>query len=116
MGAIIENREGNFFLLTLNEYDIALDTPQPAPLTDKSSKVEKVKFERWTRANKVALSILESGTTETSCGGIKKCDLANDYFKAIESKFKESQKTKIAWYMTFLTTYKFEGVVQSEIT
>ncbi|KAM1804497.1 hypothetical protein ACFX12_030351 [Malus domestica] len=96
-------------LLTLNEYDIALDTPQSAPLTDKSSKAEKVEFERWTRANKVALSILESGMTDTVRRGIKRCDLAKDYFKAIESKFKESQKAEIAQYMTLLTTYKFEG-------
>lgn len=37
------------FLLTLNEYDNALDTPQPATLTDKSTKAKKVDFERWTR-------------------------------------------------------------------
>ncbi|CAN6718439.1 unnamed protein product [Malus baccata var. baccata] len=104
-------------LLTLNEYDIALDTPQPAPLTDKSSKAEKVEFKRWTRANKVALSILESGMTDAVRGGIKRCDLAKEYFKAIESKFKESQKAEIAQYMTLLTTYKFErgGLVRDHI-
>ena len=46
---------------------------------------------------------------DTMCGGIKSCDLANNYFKAIENKFKESQKAEIAQYMTLLTTYKFEG-------
>ncbi|XP_050136183.1 uncharacterized protein LOC126611914 [Malus sylvestris] len=96
-------------LLTLNEYDIALDTPQPAPLTDKSTKAEKLEFERWTRANKVALSILESEMTDTVRGGIKICVLAKDYFKAIENKFMESQKAEVAQYMTLLTTYKFEG-------
>lgn len=49
--------------------------------------------------------------TDTMRGGIKKCDLANDYFKAIENKFKESQKAEIAQFMTLLTVYKFEGVV-----
>ena len=53
------------FLLTLNEYDIALNTPQHAPLTDKSTKAKKVDFERWTMVNKVALSILESGMAYT---------------------------------------------------
>ena len=96
-------------LLTLNEYDIALDTPQPTPLVDKSTKAYKVEFERWTRVNKVALSKLESGMIDTVRGGIKKCDLASDYFKAIEGKFKVSQKGKVAQHMTFLTTYKFEG-------
>lgn len=46
-------------LLTLNEFDIALDMPKPATLIDKSTKSEKAKFERWTRSNKVALSILK---------------------------------------------------------
>ncbi|XP_048424645.1 uncharacterized protein LOC125470144 [Pyrus x bretschneideri] len=96
-------------LLTLNEYDIALDMPQPATLNDKSTKSEKMEFERWTRANKVSLSMLESGMTDTVRGGIKKCYLAKDYLIAIENKFKESQKAEISQYMTLLTTYKFEG-------
>lgn len=95
-------------LLTLNEYDLALDTSQPASITDKSTKAENVEFEQWTRANKVALSILESGMTDSMRGGIKKCDLAKDYLTTIEKKFKESQKAEIAQYMTLLTTYKFE--------
>lgn len=41
--------------------------------------------------------------------GIKKCDLASDYVKAIENKFKVSQKAEIAKHMTLLTSYKFEG-------
>lgn len=85
-----------------------MDTPQPTPLNDKSTKAENVEFERWKRANKVALSILESGMIETVREGIKKCDLASDYLKAIKGKFKVSQKYEIAQYMTLLTTYKFK--------
>ncbi|XP_070675895.1 uncharacterized protein [Malus domestica] len=96
-------------LLTLNEFDIALDTPRPSPLTDKSTKTEKAEFERWTRANKIALSILESGMTDTVRGGIKKHDLAIDYLQAIENKFKEYEKAEISQYMSILTTYKIEG-------
>ncbi|CAN6677523.1 unnamed protein product [Malus baccata var. baccata] len=96
-------------LLTFNEFDIALDAPWPSPLTDKSTKSEKAEFERWTRANKIALSILESGMTNTMRGGIKKHDLAVDYLQAIENKFKESDKTEISQYMFILTTYKIEG-------
>ncbi|XP_048422306.1 uncharacterized protein LOC125469254 [Pyrus x bretschneideri] len=90
---------------------MALDTPQPTPLNHKSTKAEKVEFERWTRANKVALSILESGMIKTVREGIKKCDLASDYLKAIKGKFKVSQKYEIAQYMTLLTTYKFKGAI-----
>ncbi|CAN6553714.1 unnamed protein product [Malus baccata var. baccata] len=96
-------------LLTLNKYDIALDNPQPEALTDKITKAEKADFERWTRANKVALLILESGMTDTVRGGIKKSALAKDYLQAIENKFKESEKAEIAQYMSLLTSYKFEG-------
>ncbi|XP_050148593.1 uncharacterized protein LOC126623677 [Malus sylvestris] len=95
-------------LLTLNEFDIALDIPKPV-LTDQSTRAEKADVERWVRANKVALSILESAMTDTVRGGIKKHDLAIDYLNAIERKFKESQKAEISQYMAMLTTYKIEG-------
>ena len=104
-------RSGDVKLLTLNEFDIALDMPQPPMLTDKSTKSEKIEHERWMRANKIALSILESGMTDTVRGGIKKQVLATDYLKAIENKFKESEKAEISQYMSMLTTYKIEGSV-----
>ncbi|XP_068321574.1 uncharacterized protein [Pyrus communis] len=96
-------------LLTLNEFDIALDTPKPPLLTDKSTKSEKVEYEKWMRANKIALSVLESAMTDTVKGGIKIHDLAVDYLKAIERKFKESEKAEISQYMSMLTTYKIDG-------
>ncbi|XP_070669136.1 uncharacterized protein [Malus domestica] len=95
-------------LLTLNEFDIAIDNPKPV-ITDQSTRVEKADHERWSRANKVAVSILESGTTDTIRGGIKKHELAVDYLKAIEKKFKESQKAEISQYMALLTTYKIDS-------
>ncbi|XP_050153837.1 uncharacterized protein LOC126628259 isoform X3 [Malus sylvestris] len=78
-------------LLTLNEFDIAIDSPRLV-ISDQSSRVERSDFERWTRANKVALSILEAGMTDTIRGGIKKPELVVDYLAAIEKKFKESEK------------------------
>ncbi|XP_068305206.1 uncharacterized protein [Pyrus communis] len=96
-------------LLTLNEFDIALDSSKLAELTDKSTKAKKANFERWMRANKIALSILESGMTDTVRGGIKKHDLAVDYLKAFGNKFKESKKAEISLYMSMLTTYKIDG-------
>nr|XP_028952408.1 uncharacterized protein LOC114822252 [Malus domestica] len=96
-------------LLTLNEFDIAIDNPQPPLLTDKSSKAEKAEHERWWRSNKLTLSILEASMTNHVKGGIKQHDLAVDYFKAIEEKFQEPQKAEIRHYMALLTTYKCEG-------
>ncbi|XP_050128479.1 uncharacterized protein LOC126605159 [Malus sylvestris] len=95
-------------LLILNEFDIALDIPKPV-LTDQSTRAEKADAERWIRANKVALSILESAMIDIVRGGIKKHELAIDHLKAIEKKFKESQKAEISQYMAMLTIYKIEG-------
>ncbi|KAM2016589.1 hypothetical protein ACFX16_046986 [Malus domestica] len=95
-------------LLTINEYDIAIDTPKPV-ITDQSTRTEKADHERWIRANKVALSILESGMTDIVRGGIKTHDLAAEYLKSIEKKFKESQKAEISQYMSLLTTYKIDN-------
>lgn len=107
-----------------NKYKIASDTEwiwyciwhtSPVSLTDKSTKAEKADFERWTRANKVALTIMKNAMTDTMRGGIKKFDMASDYLKAMECKFKESQKGEIGQHMTLLTTYKFEEWGQLEI-
>lgn len=97
-------------LLTLNEFDISIDNPKLV-ITDQSTTTEKSDHKRWTRANKVkvALSILEGGKTDTIKGGIKKPELAVDYLKAIEKKFKDSEKDEVSQYMSFLTTYKIEG-------
>ena len=95
-------------LLTLNEFDIAIDIPRPV-ITDQSTRAEKSDSERWIRANKVALSILEAGMTDTIRGGIKKPELAMDYLAAIEKKFKESEKAEVSQYMSLLTTYKIES-------
>lgn len=70
---------------------------------------EKSDHKRWTRANRVALSILEGGKTNTIKGGIKKPKLTVDYLKAIEKKFKDSEKDEVSQYISLLTTYKIEG-------
>lgn len=90
-------------LLTINEYDIANDIAKPVT-TFQSTRVEKVNHEMWLRANKVALSILESDTDKVRIG-IKRHELATDYLKEIEQNFRESHKDKISQYMSLLTTY-----------
>ncbi|XP_048435305.1 metalloendoproteinase 1-MMP-like [Pyrus x bretschneideri] len=95
-------------LLTINEYDIVIDTPRPM-ITEQSTRAKNGDYERWTRANKIALSILESGMTDTIRGGIKKHELAAEYLNAIEKKFQGSQKAKISQYMSLLTTNKIDN-------
>ncbi|KAM1095085.1 hypothetical protein ACFX2B_009882 [Malus domestica] len=95
-------------LLTLNEFDIAIDNLKLV-INDQSTRVKKTDFEKRTKANKVTLSILESGMTNTIRGGIKKHDLDVDYLKATEKKFKEFKKAEVSQYMSLLTTYKIKG-------
>ncbi|XP_070677766.1 uncharacterized protein [Malus domestica] len=95
-------------LLTINEYDIAIDTPRPV-ITNQSTRAKNGDYERWTRANKVALSILESGMADIVRGGIKRHELVAEYLSAIEKKFKESEKAEISQHMSLLTTYKIDN-------
>ncbi|CAN6688148.1 unnamed protein product [Malus baccata var. baccata] len=95
-------------LLTLNEFDIAIENPKPV-ISDQITRAEKSNYERWSRANKVAFSILEAGMTDTIRGGIKKPELAVECLAAIEKKFNESEKAKVSQYMSVLTQYKIEG-------
>ncbi|XP_017178416.1 uncharacterized protein [Malus domestica] len=95
-------------LLTINEYDIAIDAPKPI-ITYQSTRTKKADHESWMRVNKVAPSILESGIIDTVRGGIKRHELAAEYLSAIDKKFKESQKAEISQYMALLTTYKIDS-------
>ncbi|XP_009373540.2 uncharacterized protein LOC103962551 [Pyrus x bretschneideri] len=103
---------------TLNEFDIVIDNPKPIVtdqstskpiVTDQSTRAEKSDHERYTRAGKVELSILESGMIDTIRGGIKKLLLGMDYMTTIGKKFKEFEKAEASQYMSLLTTYKIEG-------
>lgn len=83
------------------DFDLVLREEAPAALTATSTTNEKNKFEKWKKANRMALLIMKKAMTESVRGGIPKSDKAKELFNSIAEKFKESDKAE---------TMKFDGV------
>jgi hypothetical protein len=119
MNLTIETLTGNNFKKWKNDVeiylgcwdlDLALREPEPPVIVHNSTRAEKDKAEKWERDNRLSLKIIKKAMTETVRGGIPECERALDYLKAVEEKYKESDKAEIANHMNSLMNLKFDGI------
>ncbi|XP_028964560.1 uncharacterized protein [Malus domestica] len=92
------------------DLDLALREDKPAGLTDTSTAEDRIKFEKWERANRMSMMIMKKAMAQSVKGGIPKHTSAKGFLAAIEEKFKESEKAETGTFLTQLTSIKFDGV------
>ncbi|XP_050104620.1 uncharacterized protein LOC126584202 [Malus sylvestris] len=97
-------------VLGLMDLDLALREDKPTALTVESTADEKLKFEKWDRANRMSLMIMTKAMAQPVKGGIPKLDNAKDFLAAVGEKFKESEKAETGTFLTQLTSMKFDGI------
>ena len=99
-------------VLGLMDLDLALREDQPAEITDASTVDQRIKFEKWERANRMSMMIMimKKAMTQSVKGGIPKQTFAKALLAAVGEKFKESGKAKTGTFLTQLTSMKFDGV------
>ncbi|KAB2629481.1 hypothetical protein D8674_034310 [Pyrus ussuriensis x Pyrus communis] len=90
------------------DLDLALREDEPAPLTDDSTPDQRMKFEKWEKANRMALMVMKRTMSDTVRGGFAACDKAKDFLEAVGVKFRESEKAQMGDLMTTLTTLKVD--------
>ena len=95
--------------LGLMDIDLPLRNPEPPVITTTSTRLEKDKAEKWESNNRMCLKIMQRAMTETVRGGIPICDSAADFLKAIEEKFKESDKAETTNLLNSLSNMKYDG-------
>ncbi|KAM0968159.1 hypothetical protein TB1_015836 [Malus domestica] len=95
-------------VLGLMDLDLALREEEPEPLTDVSTAEQRLKHEKWEKANRMSLMVMKRTMSETVRGGIVVGDKAKDFLEAIGAKYRESEKAEMGNLMTTLTTLKFE--------
>ncbi|CAL9012470.1 unnamed protein product, partial [Prunus brigantina] len=95
--------------LGLLDHDIALREEKPV-LTDESTAEQRLKLERWEKANRICLLIMKKSMTEAIYGGIPDSENAKEYLKAVAEKFKESDKAETGNLMNRLATMKYDGM------
>ena len=98
------------------DLDVALREEEPdVPEEDDSTKI-KNKYEKWHKANRMAILIMKRSMYDTVRGGIADTDSAKEFLASIEAKFKESDKAETGNLMNSLMTTKYvDGSVREHI-
>ena len=96
--------------LGLMDLDIAIreDSP-PEPAADATVDV-KGKYERWLKANRIALLVIKRSMSDTVRGGIPDSKNAKEFLTSIHEKFKESDKAETGNLMNDLMTKRYNGM------
>lgn len=87
---------------------MALREEGPAALTETSTAAQRAKFEKWDKANRMVVLIMERTMSETVRGGIPDKENAKEFLKAVGEKYKKSGKAETRNLMNSLTTLKYD--------
>ncbi|PRQ43313.1 putative transcription factor interactor and regulator CCHC(Zn) family [Rosa chinensis] len=90
------------------DYDIVLREEEPAPITEASTDEQKKKFEKWEKANRMALLIMKKSVAESVRGAIPSGDKAKAFLEAVREKFKESDKAEATNLMHAFSNLKYD--------
>ncbi|XP_021974737.1 uncharacterized protein LOC110869831 [Helianthus annuus] len=74
--------------LVLMEFDCALTENAPPALTDKSTEVEKLLYQKWERANRLSLIFMKNSISPTIKGAIPDATTAKEYLTNVEAQSK----------------------------
>lgn len=96
--------------LGMIDFDHVLREDPPADLTNASTSDQKNKHQAWHKHNRLSLVIMKKTMTEAVRGSIPESELAREYFKNIEDKFKVSDKAETGNLLNSLINMKFDGV------
>ncbi|XP_075111787.1 uncharacterized protein LOC142181966 [Nicotiana tabacum] len=92
------------------DLDFALTEQKPAEPMTTSTANEKVKYEKWMKANKLSLMIMKRSISDHIKGAIKDNGNAKDFLSAIGQKFLETDKAEIGSLIYSLSTIKYDLV------
>ena len=70
--------------ITFLDLDIVFDEPKPLTPTNETFSDEKVKFEKWTKANKVATKIILNSISRGFRGSLGTIENAKDLLDTIK--------------------------------
>ncbi|CAN6720767.1 unnamed protein product [Malus baccata var. baccata] len=102
--------------LELMDFDLAVRKNEPAKPDDDATAKKKNEYERWVKANRMALLVIKRSMSDLVRGAITESDNAKAYLDSIEAKFKESDKAETGTLMnTFIITKYLGGDVREHI-
>lgn len=100
------------------DLDLALRIDEPAPITEESSKAQRVQYEKWERSNRLGLMILQQGIPEHVRGAISTdAKGAKSYLAELEKVYVKNDKAEIGTLLAKLTSIRYasNGSVREHI-
>ncbi|XP_068304234.1 uncharacterized protein [Pyrus communis] len=82
----------------------------PPELAADATVDVKAKYEKWQKANRIALLVIKKSMSDTVKGGIPKSENAKEFLASIDEKFKESDKAEIGNLMNELMCKRYNGM------
>jgi len=92
-------KERVMIVLGCLDLDHALRLDRPANLTDSSSTVERLAFEKWERSNRMSVMIMQNSIPEPLSGGILEGIDAKGFLKQISDRFATNEKGRDKHYI-----------------
>ncbi|KAM1263710.1 hypothetical protein ACFX2G_029301 [Malus domestica] len=97
-------------VLGVMDWDLALRTEEPPMPTDGSTSIQRSKYEKWQKSNRISLMIIKRSMTDVVRGGFLDATNAKEFLASIEEKYKESPKSETGNLMNSLTTMRYDGI------
>ncbi|XP_050118743.1 uncharacterized protein LOC126596264 [Malus sylvestris] len=98
------------FHLGVLDLDLALRTDKLVALTNTSSIEEKSLYNVWERLNRLSMMFMRMTIASNIKTGLPHAEIAKEYLKNIETRFKTANKSLAGTLMAELTTKKFDGM------
>ncbi|KAD4385252.1 hypothetical protein E3N88_25420 [Mikania micrantha] len=96
--------------LGITEFDYALREPAPPTLTDKSTSEAKLLYEKWEKANRMALMFIKNSISPIIRGAIPDLVNAKAYLTAVEEQFKGTSNAHASTLIMKLVSTKYDGI------
>ena len=103
-------RERVLLHLGYMDIDYAIQKDEPPKVTDASTSVEIVLYERWERSNRLSLMFIKSKINASDRGPIEHHDKVRELLKAIDEQFKSSHKALASTLVTRFSTARLTEV------
>jgi len=102
-------KERVMIVLGCLDLDHALRLDRPANLTDSSSTVERLAFEKWERSNRMSVMIMQHSIPEPLRGGIPEGTDAKGFLKQISDRFATNEKVETSTTLSKLVSMRYKG-------
>ncbi|KAH7853009.1 hypothetical protein Vadar_032007 [Vaccinium darrowii] len=94
----------------LSDYEFVLTEAKPPAPTADTFEADKLKYQKWDKANTMAIRLIRASISEAIQGGIPSKDTAKELLELIKTQFVGTKKQLQYYYLTQLMSTHYDGL------